>query len=80
MHRAVCECEIHGPQYLVQRVEPRSYGTVQYQVAGHKIPSLLCCKMEGSIGMAKWSLGQKQLKQEKGFTDISQPLVFRQSS
>lgn len=27
--------------------------------------------------MAKGSLRQKQLKQEKGFTDISQPLVFR---
>lgn len=27
--------------------------------------------------MAMGSLRQKQLKQEKGFTDISQPLVFR---
>lgn len=41
MDRAVSECEIHSPQCLLQRVGPRSYGTVQYQGAGHKIPSLL---------------------------------------
>lgn len=46
MDGAVCECEIYRLLCLVQSMGPRSYDTVQYQEAGHKIPSLLCCKME----------------------------------
>lgn len=31
---------------LVQMVGPMSYGIAQCQEPGHKMPSLLCCKME----------------------------------
>lgn len=72
------ECEIHRPQCQChpQRVGPMSYGTVQYQETGHKIPSFLCCKM-GALGWPSGLSGRSNWSRRRRALLISQPLRKR---